>query len=193
MNGFNITSDLYRGQLCIQDKCKITEFYAAKNVSADTQLYNYIPYYGTIGFGLKSAFWEAYTVPSDLGGQAIYSISFNDEGNANLTLGGFNETYDGDDFLFIQSNDESSKYNCTNLTFGQIYYDQDVESSAYFAPLQAEQSEIETIFSISFAGLGLPRAMYAEYTRLLLLYNYDFHCDSWHGQCHIPGQNCSQV
>jgi len=114
-------------------------------------------------------------------------------GAANLTLGGFDQSYVGDDFLSIRSNSNDANFNCSNLTFGQIYYDQNVESSAYFAPLQAAQNNIETIFSISYAGLGLPKAMYDEYTTLLMTHDYNFHCDSLHGQCYIPGQNCSQL
>jgi len=62
INGFKTTSDKYRGRFCLLDICKFTEFYSATEIYNDTLMYDSSSGEGTIGLGLKSNIWEAYTV-----------------------------------------------------------------------------------------------------------------------------------
>lgn len=59
-NGFNTTSNIYEGQICFGNHCKISQFYSAYYVDEDTQLYNQYASYGVIGLGMYSPVWDAY-------------------------------------------------------------------------------------------------------------------------------------
>lgn len=126
--------------------------------------------------GVHSPFWKQYTHPDT--NTAVFSIALEWNGSNNITLGGKNPTgeYTGTS-LNLTSKTNSSTYECTDLKFGKIYYDEETEASAYFAPLFAEKT-YETEFSISYQGLGLPVDLFEEYVKLIVAYNNSLHCGS---------------
>jgi hypothetical protein len=63
INGYNANASLYETEICMNDKCKITQVFAAISVFEDHFLWDYSGAYGSVGLGLRSPIWAGFTDP----------------------------------------------------------------------------------------------------------------------------------
>lgn len=190
INGFNTSSDLYYGQVCIGDPkesdvgCQLKEFYVINEIYDDYQLYNFNAGYGTIGLGPMSPVWQKFTDPQTNEATYFIALSWNEtEAKTNVTLGGKpSDVALGAANLTLNAHHNTTAYDLNDFKFGKIYYDENNEpESAFFASLfdAVEDYNItfDSVFSVSYQGLGLPTPLYDEFTRLLALLDDNIICN----------------
>lgn len=202
IGGYVTNGQIYYTNVCTStdSACQVMSVYVADTIIANNWNYDVQGAWGILGYGPRSAFWQAYIntqgiaysstvlVPVSLALGAYYDSN-------EITFGslGSYSTYTSEPVI-INANMLGAQpvYDMDRFGFGVTYSD----GSAYYNNFTGASS-MSAQFTPNFEGMGLPSSLYKQYESLVLnatsLMSTPATCtNGTNGYCVLPG-SCSSL